>query len=75
MVIGRFFYSDRRIVQTGMCWRFDLPEEWKKRMIRGGQAVNDSISISLLEVMAMVMTAYVMLDMRGEKRFGKGTRS
>ena len=43
-----------------------------KRAIRGGQAVGDLISINLLEVMAMVMTAYVMVDMRGERPVGRG---
>ena len=56
-------------------WRFDLPEEVQRRATRGGQAVNDLISINLLEVMAMVMTAYVMVDMREERPFGKGKQS
>ena len=44
-------------METVVCWRFDLPEEVQRRAIKGGQAVADLISISLLEVMAMVMTA------------------
>ena len=50
-----------------MYWRFDLPEEVQKRTVKGGRAVDDLISINLLEVMAMVMTAYVMIDMKGER--------
>ena len=38
----------------------------QKRTVKGGRAVADLISINLLEVMAMVMTAYVMIDMEGE---------
>ena len=39
---------------------------------RGGQAVADLISINLLEVMAMVVTAFVMVDMRGDRPGRKG---
>ena len=53
-------------MERGVYWRFDLPEEVQKRTIRGGQAVDDLISLNL-EVMAMVMTAHVMVDMRGER--------
>ena len=34
--------------------------------------MNDLISINLLKVIAMVMTAYVMVDMRKEKPVQKG---
>ena len=34
--------------------------------------MNDLISINVLEVMAMVMTAYVMVDMRKERLVRKG---
>ena len=54
-------------MKTGVYWRFDLPEEVQRRTIKGGQVVTDLISIHLLEVMAMVMTAFVMVDMRGER--------
>ena len=59
-------------METGVYWRFDLPEDVQRRTIRGGQAVNDLISINMLEVMAMVTTAYVMVDMREERPVRKG---
>lgn len=43
-----------------------MPAEGHRRTVRGAQAVYASISSNLLEVMAIVITAYVMLDMRGE---------
>ena len=44
----------------------------QKRTIRGRQAVGDLISKHLLEVMAMVMTAHVMVDMRAERPVRRG---
>ena len=44
----------------------------QKRTIKRGQAVADLISINLLEVMAMVTTAFVMIDMRGDRPGRKG---
>ena len=59
-------------MKTGVCWRFWLPEEVQKRTIRGGgQAEEDLISKMLREVMSMVMTAYVMVDMRGGAGSGR----
>ena len=59
-------------METGVYWKLDLPEEVQKRTIRGEQAVGDLISIKLLEVMAIVMTSYVMVDMRGERPVRRG---
>ena len=59
-------------METGVYWRFDLPEKVQKRTVKGGRAVVDLISINLLEVMAMVMTAYVMIVMRGERPRRRG---
>ena len=76
---SRTWFSDASLsaigglcMETGVYWRFDLPEEVQKRTIKGGRAVADLISINLLEVMAMVMTAFVMVDMRGERPGRKG---
>ena len=46
--------------------------EVHKRTLKGGRAVADLISINLLEVMAMVMTVFVMVNMRGERARRKG---
>ena len=54
-------------METRVYWRFDLPEDVQRRTITAGWAMNDLVSINLLEVMAMVMTAYVMVDMREER--------
>ena len=54
-------------METGVYWIFNLPEEVQKRTVKRRRAVADLISIKLLEVMAMVMTAYVMIDMKGER--------
>ena len=59
-------------METGVYWRFDLPEEVQKPTAKGGRAVADLISINLLEVMAMAMTAYVMIDMKGERPRRRG---
>jgi len=76
---SRTWFSDASLtaigglcMETGVYWRFAPPEEVQKRTIRGGQAVADLISINLLEVMAMVVTAFVMVDMRGERPGRKG---
>ena len=44
---------------NGGNWRLDLPEEVQKRTVKGERAVADLITINLLEVIAMVITAYV----------------
>ena len=59
-------------LETGLYWKFDLPEEVQERTVKGGLAVADSVSINLLEIMAMVMTAYVMIDMKGERPRRRG---
>ena len=59
-------------METGVYWRFGLPKEVQRRTIRGSQAVNDLISINLLEVMALIRTAYVIIDMRGESSPNEG---
>ena len=76
---SRTWFSDASLraiggpcTETGVCGNFGIPEEMQKQTIRGGQAVGDLISINLLEVMAMVMTAYVMVDMRGERPVRRG---
>ena len=76
---SRTWFSDASLtaigglcMETGVYWRFELPEEVQNRTIKGGQAVDDLISINLLEVMAMVMAAYVMVDMRGDRPVRKG---
>ena len=70
MVFGRILGSNRGVMYGNggvLYWRFHLPEEAKKRTVKGGRAVADLISIDLLEVMAMVMAAYVMVDMKRER--------
>ena len=47
----------------------------QKRTIGGGQAVDDLISIYLLEVKTVVMRAYVMVDMRGDRSVKTGEAS
>ena len=59
---------------NGVYWRFELPEEVHTQTVKGGRAVADLISINLLEVVAMVMTAYVMIDMRERDRVEEGTQ-
>ena len=44
----------------------------QKRTVKGGRAGADLISINLLEVMAMVMTAYVMIDLKEERPRRRG---
>ena len=61
-------------METGVYRRFDLPEELQRRTITGGQAVNDFISMKLLEVMAVAVTAYVMVDKRRD-RLGRRKQS
>ena len=58
-------------MKTGVYWRLDL-RKVQKQTIRGGQAVDDLIYINLLEVIAMVMKAYVMVDMRRERTVREG---
>ena len=60
---SRTWFSDalltatgRLCMLTGVCWRFDILEDVQRRTMKG-QAVNDLISITLLNVMAMVLTA------------------
>ena len=43
--------------------------------IRDRQAVDDLISIYLLEVKTVVMRAYVMVDMRGDRSVKTGEAS
>lgn len=52
---------------TGDYSRFALPERVQRRTVSGAQAVADIVSITLLEVVATVVTAFVMLYMRGER--------
>ena len=48
----------------------------QKRTIGGrGQAVDDLISINLLEVIIVVMTAYLIVDMREDRSVKKGEAS
>ena len=79
---SRTWFSDASLRATGgLCietwghWRIDLPEEVQKRTIGGGQAVDDLISIYLLEVKTVVMRAYVMVDMRGDRSVKTGEAS
>ena len=58
-------------IETGEYWKLDLPEEVQRRTIRGGLVAADLISINLLEVTAMVMIAFGMEDMRGERPLRK----
>ena len=55
-------------METGGCWRFDMPEEVQKRTVERGRAVDNLISINLLEVIATVLTSYVRIDMKGYRR-------
>lgn len=48
--------------ETGVWWRYDLTEEEKSRSVVGTKcAEHNAISINLLELLAMVITAYVMV--------------
>ena len=53
-------------MEAGVYWRFVSPKEVQRRTVTKGQAVSYMVSVHLLEVMAMMMTACVML--RHEKR-------
>ena len=64
MVFGRILDSNRGVMRVYR--RFDLPEEVQKRTVKGGRVIADLMSINLLEVMVMLMTAHVMIDMKGE---------
>ena len=76
---SRTWFSDASLaaigglcMETGVYWRFDLPQEVQKRTVKGGRAVADLISINLLEVVAAVMTAYVTIDMKRERPRRRG---
>ena len=48
--------------ETGVWWRYDLTTEEQSRSVVGAKcAKHNAISINLLELLGMVMTAYVMV--------------
>ena len=49
-----------------------MPEEVQERTVKRGRAVSDFSYITLLELMTVVMTAYVVIDMRREKPCRRG---
>lgn len=65
----RHWFSDATLsavggfcAETGVWWRYDLTAEEKSRSVVGGRcAMHNAISINLLELLAMVMTAYMMV--------------
>ena len=72
MVFGRFSNSDRGTVHgDGFTGDSICRKKRRNGRLRGGErwAI---FSHQLLEAMAMVMTVYVMVDMRRERRGGKG---
>ena len=54
-------------LETGVYWRFKLTGEVKRRTVRSKRGKRDRISINLLELMSMVMAAYVMVVMKGDR--------
>jgi len=55
-------------METRVYWRYGLPMEVQGRTIRARKkGEGDFICINVLEVMAMVMTAYVMVISRGDR--------
>ncbi|CAB1100196.1 unnamed protein product [Ectocarpus sp. CCAP 1310/34] len=55
-------------METRVFWRYELPEEVQGRTIRARQkGEGDFICINELELMAMVMTTYVMVISRGDR--------
>ena len=59
-------------LETGVYWRYQRTEEVKTRTVRTKRGGDDRISINILELMAMVVTAYVMFVMRGDRPEKKG---
>ena len=59
-------------METGVYWRFDLPEEVQKRTAKGGRGVANLIAINLLEVLETVMTAYFTIDTKRERPLKSG---
>ena len=54
--------------ETGIWWRYDLTTEEKSRSLVGAKCkANNAISINLLELLAMVMTAYVMVVQKSDR--------
>ena len=60
-------------LETGVYWRYCLSEGERKKTIsnRKGQDGN-RLSINVLELMGMVMTAYVMIVIRGDRPTKEG---
>ncbi|CAB1111394.1 unnamed protein product [Ectocarpus sp. CCAP 1310/34] len=55
-------------METRVFWRYELPEEVQGRTIRARQkGEGDFTCIKELKLMAMVMTAYVMVISRGDR--------
>ena len=54
-------------METGVYWRYQLTEEVQLRTVRSKRGKGDRTSINISELMAMVMTAYVIIVMRGDK--------
>ena len=59
-------------METGVYWRYQLTEEVKKRTVRSKRGKGDRISINILELTAMMVTAYMMVVMRGDRPEEKG---
>ena len=53
-------------MKTGVPWRFQLPEEAQNQTIEGGQTIGKLASIHLLDVMAMTVRAFAMVELGGE---------
>ena len=54
-----------------MHWRYQLLEEVQLRTVRIERGKIDRISINIFELVAMVIAAYVMIAMRGDKPDGE----
>ena len=62
-------------LETGVHWRYQLTEEVQLRTVRSKRGKGDRISINVLGLMAMVMTAYVMRGDKPDREWAKEGRS
>lgn len=53
--------------ERGVYGAYNLPAEVTRRVVRGKKGERDTISINAFELLGMVLTAYVMKRVRGER--------